>query len=238
LKSPSTLTGTDHAFANGFAFEEPASAEAALAALRERVVLADERDAALLLGVWRQFREGADVGANVRLGLSARLINLGQQTQARILGDSVIRGTLRIEREGRLEVGRFVYIGDGVIVSAQANVRIGEATLLAHGVQVFDNNSHPISAEAREVQFRRMVGVKDRFAPIVIEAAPVEIGKRCWIGMNSLVMKGVSIGNDSIIAAGSVVSASLREGVIAGGNPAKIIRELTAEERASVTAPR
>jgi maltose O-acetyltransferase len=54
--------------------------------------------------------------------------------------------------------------------------------------------------------------------------------------MNSLVMKGVAIGNDAIIAAGSVVSASLPEGVIAGGNPAKIIREMTAEERASVTA--
>lgn len=238
MKSPTTLTGTDHAFANGFAFEEPANPEAALAALREKVVLADERDAALLVAVWRQFREGADVGPNVRLGLGARLINLGQQRQARIEGDSVIRGLLRIEREGRMEIGRFVYVGDGVIVSAQESVRIGEATLLAHGVQVFDNNSHPINAVAREIQFRRMVGVKDRSAPIQIDAAPVEIGKRCWIGMNSLVMKGLAIGNDSIVAAGSMVSASLPEGVIAGGNPAKIIRELTAEERASVTAPR
>jgi acetyltransferase-like isoleucine patch superfamily enzyme len=236
LKSPSTLTATDHAFANGFAFEEPTSRGVALAALRDRVLLADEREAALLMEVWRQFRDGAEIGANLRLGLGARLINLGRQHQARIEGDSVVRGTLRLEREGRLDVGRFCYIGDGVIVSAQASVRIAEGTLLAHGVHVFDNNSHPISAEAREIQFHRMVGVKDRSAPIVIDAAPVEIGKRCWIGMNSLVMKGVAIGNDTIIAAGSVVSASLPEGVIAGGNPAKIIRELTAEERASATA--
>jgi maltose O-acetyltransferase len=54
--------------------------------------------------------------------------------------------------------------------------------------------------------------------------------------MNSLVMKGVSIGNDTIVAAGSVVHAPLPEGVIAGGNPAKIIRSLTDEERASTTS--
>jgi acetyltransferase-like isoleucine patch superfamily enzyme len=236
LKSPSTLTATDHAFANGYAFEEPASQAIALAALRERVLLANEHEAALLMEIWRQFRDGAEIGSNLRLGLGARLINLGGQNQARIAGDSVIRGALRLEREGRLDIGRFCYIGDGVIISAQASVRIGEAVLLAHGVQVFDNNSHPISAETREIQFRRMVGVKDRTAPIVIDAMPVEIGARCWIGMNSLVMKGVSIGNDTIIAAGSVVSTSVPEGVIAGGNPAKIIRELTTEERASSTA--
>lgn len=233
---PHTLTATDHAFANGFAFEECQTPEAALAALRTKVAVADERDAALLMAVWRQFREGAEIGPNVRLSLGARLINLGQKSQARIHGDSVIRGTLRIEPHGQLDVERFCYIGDNVIVSAQAKVRIGEATLLAHGVQVFDNNSHPISAEAREIQFRRMVGVKDRSAAIEIDAAPIEIGARCWIGMNSLVMKGASIGNDTIVAAGSVVHATLPEGVIAGGNPAKIIRALTPEERASTTA--
>ncbi|MEZ6024260.1 MAG: acyltransferase [Hyphomonadaceae bacterium] len=228
-----TLAAADHAFANGFAFEDVSTVDAALAALRARVAVVDERDAALLVAIWRQFRERADLGTNVRLALGARLINAAPKANARILGDSVIRGTLRLEPQGKLEIGRFCYVGDGVIVSAQSDVRIGEATLLAHGVQVFDNNSHPVSAHAREIQFRRMMGLKDRTAAIVIETAPVVIGKRCWIGMNSLVMKGVSIGDDTIVAAGSVVLSSLPEGVVAGGNPAKIIRPLTAEERAS-----
>lgn len=230
--SKTTLAASDHAFANGFAFEEATSAQAALAALRAKVALADERDAALLVGVWRQFREQGDIGPNVRLALDARLINLGPKANARILGDCVIRGVLRLEPQGKLEIGRFCYIGDGVIISAQSDVRIGEATLLAHGVQVFDNNTHPVSAAARELQFRRMMGFKERNGQIVIDTSPVHIGKRCWIGMNSLVMKGVSIGDDTIVAAGSVVSADLPEGVIAGGNPARIIRALTAEERA------
>jgi acetyltransferase-like isoleucine patch superfamily enzyme len=227
----STLTAADHAFANGFVFEEPASAESALTALRERVLLADERDAALLIAVWRQFREGGDIGPNVRLALAARLINLGAKSQVRIHGDSALRGVFKVEADGRLEIGRFCYAGDGVLVSVKESVTIGEATLLAHGVQIFDNNTHPTSAAQRELQFRRMIGYKDRTGPMIVDSAPVSIGRRCWIGMNSLVMKGVEIGDDTIVASGSVVVSSLPEGVIAGGNPARVLRELTPEER-------
>ncbi len=55
--------------------------------------------------------------------------------------------------------------------------------------------------------------------------------------MNSIVMKGVSIGDDTIVAAGSVVVTSLPAGVVAAGNPAKIMRELSAEERAASDWP-
>lgn len=231
LKSPTTLTATDHAFANGWVFEEPANAEAALASLREKVLLADERDATLLMAVWRQFRDGGEMGPNVRLALAARLINQGHKSQVRIHGDLALRAVLKVEGDGRLEIGRFCYLGDGVLVSVKERVSIGEATLLAHGVQVFDNNTHPTSAAQRELQFRRMIGYKDRNGPMVIESAPVTIGRRCWVGMNSIVMKGVSIGDDTIVASGSVVVSDLPAGVIAGGNPARVLRELTAEER-------
>lgn len=230
---PWTLAPDDHAFANGFAFEDVATPEAALAALRAKVAVADERDAALLAGVWRQFRENAEIGPNVRLALNARLINLSEKSRARLPGDCVIRGVLKLEAGARLEIGRFCYIGDGVVISAKESVTIGESTLIAHGVQLFDNNTHPTSAAQRELQFRRMIGYKDRNGPMVIESAPIAIGRRCWVGMNSIVMKGVSIGDDTIVASGSVVVASLPEGVIAAGNPARVVRELTPEERNS-----
>lgn len=232
-----TLGASDHAFANGFAFAEPASAEAALKLLSDKVALADARDAATLIAVWRQFRENGEIGANVRLALGARIVNVGDRKNARVVGDCVIRGILKLEAGAELEIGRFSYLGDGVVVSAQDSVSIGEATLLAHGVQVFDNNSHPISATQRELQFRRMIGYKDKTGPMIIDAAPVSIGNRCWVGMNSIVMKGVSIGDDTIVAAGSVVTGALPEGVIAAGNPARIVRELTPEERVASAWP-
>lgn len=228
-----TLSAHDHAFANGFAFARPASPRDAQTEIERRVRIAGPRDAELLMAVWAQFDEGGEIGDNVRLALSARLINLGAKANVRLLGDAVVRAVVKVEDGGKLEIGRFCYLGDGVLLSVKEGLVIGEATLLAHGVQIFDNNTHPTSAAQRELQFRRMIGYKDRNGPMIVESAPVSIGRRCWIGMNSIVMKGVSIGDDTIVASGSVVVSALPEGVIAGGNPARVLRELTPEERAS-----
>lgn len=227
-----TLAAGDHAFASGHVYDRVSTPDEAREAMAHRTAVVTEADAELLVAVWRQFSDGASIGPNVKLGLGARMINLGSAEQAVLEGDCVVRGCLRVEPQGRMRIGSFVYVGDGAIVSAQSEVTIGEATLLAHGVMVFDNNSHPINPHAREIQFRRMVGVKDRYTPIVVDAAPVRIGRRCWIGMNAMVMKGVSVGDDTIVAAGSVVTADLPSGVVAAGNPARVLRELTAEETA------
>lgn len=55
---------------------------------------------------------------------------------------------------------------------------------------------------------------------------PVEIGKKCWIGANSVILPGISIGDNVIIAAGSIVTKSFSGPCVIGGNPAKIIKEL------------
>jgi acetyltransferase-like isoleucine patch superfamily enzyme len=229
-----SVAPADHAFASGRAFARVESVHEAKKALTAGAEVVDERDARLLVQVWRQFAGGAILGPNILLALNARLINLSAAERVRLHGDSVLRGMLRVERGGALEVERFCYIGDNVIISAQERIVIGEATLLAHGVQVFDNNTHPLSAAQREVHFRRMMGHKDLSARLEIDTAPVHIGKRCWLAMNALVMKGVSIGDDTLVTAGSVVINDLPEGVIAGGNPARVLRNLTPEERFSV----
>ena len=63
-------------------------------------------------------------------------------------------------------------------------------------------------------------------SPLNIGKAPVRIGERCWIGLSSVVMKGVTIGEDTIVASGSVVVNNIPSRVIAGGNPARVIKEL------------
>lgn len=87
-----TLGASDHAFANGFAFARVGSVEAAWAEVETCVRCADRRQAEVLHAVWRQFDEGAEIGANVKLGLNARMINLGAKQNARLRGDCVIRG--------------------------------------------------------------------------------------------------------------------------------------------------
>jgi acetyltransferase-like isoleucine patch superfamily enzyme len=232
-----TLAAGDHAFANGHVYDRVADLDAARRSMTSRTAVATDHDAELLVAVWRQFDAAASVGEGVKLGLNARMINLGPPGQARLEDLCVVRGCLRVEPQGHLRIGSFVYVGDGVIVSAQQEVEIGEATLIAHGVMVFDNDSHPLNASAREVQFRHMLGVRDRSAPVEVASAPVRIGRRCWIGMNSLVMKGVTIGDNTVVASGSVVTADLPAGMVAAGNPARVVRPLSADELADISQP-
>jgi acetyltransferase-like isoleucine patch superfamily enzyme len=182
-------------------------------------------DARALRGAWAQFAAGARLGDGVRLATAARLINLDARDRVEIGAHSAVRGILRNEAGGRIRLGSCVYVGDDVIVSAGEEVVVGADTLLAHGVQVFDNDSHPLDAGERARHFRMILGLEPP-GPVKIGTAAVSIGARCWIGMQSLVMKGVTIGDEAIVAAGSVVATDIPARVLAGGNPARVIKSL------------
>lgn len=55
---------------------------------------------------------------------------------------------------------------------------------------------------------------------------PINMGKNCWIGMNSIILPGITLGDNVIVGAGSIVTKSFKKNVVIGGNPAKIIKEL------------
>ena len=220
------IAASDHAFASGSVFACPASLEDAISAT------GSETDGTLLLKIWSQFLTGGDVGKSVLLGLGARLINERAGQQGVTIGhDTVIRGILRSEQTGRINIGPFVYVGDGSILYAREHLSIGTGTLIAHRVNIFDNDTHPIDAGERLAHFQRLLGHKpaQKFS---IRAAPVRIGSRCWIAVNCVICKGVTIGDDTIVAANSVVTTDLPSGVIAAGNPAVPVRELTRSPQA------
>lgn len=224
------MSPQDHAFADGPVFQRIDNLRDARAALKPWGEACVQQNAETLLDIWQRFRSMGVVDETVRLGLGARIVNLNEAQAIRVAGPAAIRGVLRADAGGRIDIGEFCYIGDGVVISAHQSVSVGRCTLLAHGVQIFDNNSHPTQTFQREVQFRRILGDKSVYVPMTIGAAPVSIGANCWIGMNSLVMRGVTVGDRTIVAAASVVTSDLPEGVVAAGNPARIVRELTKEE--------
>jgi len=102
---------------------------------------------------------------------------------------------------------------NGTTIHSRSSVTIEDYCLFAPGVQLIDNDSHRISLNIHE----------RRLPP---KAAAIVIRKNAWIGLNSIILKGVEIGQNSIIAANSVVTKSIPKNTLAGGNPAKIIREL------------
>lgn len=211
------LDPRDHAFAHGPTFLRPASIEAA------REAFDRPEDGERLWSVFEQFHRAAEIGEGLRLGLDARLIATAGGGSVRIGKDCVIRGVIRCDGAGEVELGELVYLGDGVIVSSRTSVSIGAGTLVAHGVQIFDNDTHPTDAVERSAHYLSILklGPARDFA---IPAAPVRIGAHCWIGFNAAVMKGATIGDEAIVAAGAVVTKDAPAGAVVAGNPARVIK--------------
>ena len=207
----------DHAFADGLAYPCPTG----WLAPWKRHTPAGRAAAA-----WRQFAERARLGEGVRLGPNAWCVNSRGNPDFISLGESVVcRGLLRIEQfgAGRIVLRPHAYVGDDCLLSAAAGIEIGEHALLAHEVQIFDNDSHPLDPAARAADYASVLGGGGRGE---IAAAPVCVGARAWIGFRALLLKGVTIGENSVVAAGSVVSKSVPANVVVAGNPAVIVKQL------------
>jgi acetyltransferase-like isoleucine patch superfamily enzyme len=96
-------------------------------------------------------------------------------------------------------------------IADHASIQIGRNCLIGANVEILDSDFHGLAVE-------------DRGTSLAEWAQPVSIDDNVFIGSNVRIMKGVTIGNGSIIANGSVVTRSVEAGVIAGGNPAKILK--------------
>lgn len=173
--------------------------------------------------VWQRFRQCAAISDDCLLGAMAWCS--GTTAQIRLGARTICRGILLCDDgRGSIEIGELVYIGDDVIISTRDRIRIGARTLIGHGVQIFDNDSHPLDSRDRHADYLNLLEGRPRTH--IIPSAPVEIGEDCWIGANSIVLKGVKIGSRSVVAAGSVVTADVGDDCVVAGNPARIVRSL------------
>lgn len=206
----------DHAFADGPAFGRP-----------KRRLLGNASGAeARAAEAWTQFDRQARVAGGVLLGPNAWCVNsLAEPDRISLAENAVCRGLLRIEKfgAGRITVGAQAYLGDDCLLSSSAGIDIGEHVLVAHGVQIFDNDSHPTDAAARIGDYASVLTQSER---ATIAAAPVRIAARAWIGFNAIILKGVTIGEESVVAAGSVVTRDVPARSVAAGNPAVVVKKL------------
>jgi lipopolysaccharide O-acetyltransferase len=158
-------------------------------------------------------------GSGSSLGRPRQLTNAGR---IEIGNNVIIRQGVRLEVPpavtGQPPVGS-IRIGDGsqfedfVSVGAAADLTIGEGCLFAAFVYVSDHD-HGLS------------GPPERILSRPLQIKPVTIGKRVWLGQHVCVLKGVSIGDESVIGAGSIVTRDIPPRVVAAGSPARVIRAL------------
>lgn len=114
----------------------------------------------------------------------------------------------------RITVGNSCNL-NGTVIYCRKSVTIGDYCMFGPGVVILDNNSHNTSIDALE---RRTGEIKE--APVVLE-------DNVWVGMRSIIMKGVRIGRNSIITPNSVVVRDVEPNSVYGGNPAALIKTLS-----------
>lgn len=142
--------------------------------------------------------------------------------EIRIGDDAVIsnRNTwivgLKVFDDAKLEIGDRVTLGYMNVISVAKSVRIGSDCLFAGEVKILDNNSHSLDFELR----------REHAALEPDDVAPVVIENDVWIGTNCIVLKGVTIGQGAVIAAGAVVTKDVPPFTVAAGNPARVIKRI------------
>lgn len=132
-------------------------------------------------------------------------------------------GVISVHAKGVVVMHPWSKIGTGAKITAVNRVEIGKDTAIATGVEINDNNTHPINPDDRRYMRHTAHGSKER-APIYSANAPIIIGENVWIGSHARIQKGVTIGDNAIIAANSVVTHDVPANAVAAGNPAKIVK--------------
>jgi acetyltransferase-like isoleucine patch superfamily enzyme len=146
------------------------------------------------------------------------------------VGDgSILLADVLFDREGAsLTLGDRTFVGKSTIAIA-SRVGIGNDVLMAWGCTIVDHDSHALRfSDRRDDVSNWYLGIKDWSR---VEIEPVIIQDRVWIGLNAIILKGVTIGEGAVVAAGSVVTKDVPPYVVVAGNPARVVRELTPDER-------
>lgn len=141
---------------------------------------------------------------------------------------SQVEGSISFDKENAtVSIGKRAFVNASLI--AAQKIEIGDDVLISWGVTIVDHNSHSISFSDRAEDVRNWRSGKKDWTHVKI--APIKISNKVWIGFNSIILKGVTIGEGSVVGAGSVVTKDVPAWTIVGGNPAHIIREIPENER-------
>ena len=178
---------------------------------RVRYVLANLNKVGPVLNARRHLRKATSCGAKVTLHGKPSVVNDGTMT----IGDRVrlvsTVATLELVSfpGGHLEIGDNVFINYGSSLVSASHVKIGNDVLIGTHVMIMDTDFHRVDDKSWDTS-----------------GLPVVVEERAWIGNRSIVLKGVTIGHDSVVAAGSVVTQDVPPRTIVAGVPAKVIRSI------------
>jgi maltose O-acetyltransferase len=159
--------------------------------------------------LFRQYNRSDDSEVDKRRDIMRQLFGA--------VGENVwIEPDFRCEFGKNITIGNDVYINFGCVILDCGRVTIGDQVLIGPNVGMYDAN-HALDAT------ERMDGA--------LVPGNISIGNRVWIGGGVIILPNVSIGDDSVIGAGSVVTRDIPRGVVAVGNPCRVLRAITPADK-------
>lgn len=156
-------------------------------------------------GAWYKHKFHS-VGSGLEVGSKVGICGLGKVMAGKNLhlNKNVALSTFTTQSE--IKIGNGVLINDSTFIGAHGKLTIGDNTMIAAEVVILDTDWHGIDGQPPQER-------------------PVTIGNHVWIGLRAMILEGVTIGDNSIVGAGSVVTKSVAPNTIVAGNPARFIRE-------------
>jgi acetyltransferase-like isoleucine patch superfamily enzyme len=158
-------------------------------------------------------RSATSVGSRVRIWGTPSITNRGILEigdRVRIIAEPLAT-QIGVGKGGQMTIGERTFINYGCSISASQLVRIGPRCNIGSHTILMDNDFHSVEPERR-----------DELPP----SAPIILEENVWVGVRAVILRGVTIGAGSVIAAGSVVSKDVAPRSLVGGIPAKLIRKL------------
>lgn len=156
-------------------------------------------------------------GATIQIGSNVTIYNSLEENVAGIAHRTVLCAG---RRGARLLIGNRVGIS-GAVLCAWDRVEIGDDANIGAGAAIYDTDFHPLEPTARLANRFEQTGV-----------APVVIGPRVWLGARCMVLKGVTIGEAAVVAAGAVVTKDVPAFAIVAGVPARVIGDVRTSGKA------
>lgn len=158
--------------------------------------------------------------------------NTGPKENVRIGKHCTIGCAISAQFGGKVTIGNNVYIGGSTWLQCKESIRIGNDVIIADHAMLIDNNNHPTSPAMRMKMTQCDHYLSDPlWSWDPADSAPIVVEDNVWIGRDTRILKGVTIGKGSIVALGAVVTHDVPPYTVVAGNPAKVVKTLREPEQ-------
>lgn len=154
-------------------------------------------------------------------------VYIAHSCRLRVGPQSIINARISFDRPGStFACGARCFIGASHVVVADT-VQLGDDVVVSWGVTIVDHNSHAVEWADRAADVLDWARGKKNWE--TVKVAPVRLKDKVWVGFNAIILKGVTVGEGSVVAAGAVVTRDVPPYTVVAGNPARVIRDLRKE---------